>query len=268
MRLRFALILVSSLYVLFIRDRTYNNLRESAQGIVLSTWNIGHFANGKKNHSLINVRDYYVKVKELRAVLEDSIGADVLCINEYSAVLGIDSDLKKRETKRVLLNKYTTKKEGRLMGFSCNSIFSNLRLKNVKEYQFNSSLPFLKETPRAANYYYLCSDLYINGEKVKLICAHTTSSAYKICRAQINELIQKFEAYDKVIMCGDWNTANFSQFKNSGYSMANDGSIVTYPSKSYALDNIVVKGLIISDVRVVKTDLSDHYPLVCRISIK
>ena len=154
------------------------------------------------------------------------------------------------------------------MGFSCNSIFSNLKIKNVREYRFNSSQPFLKETPRAANYYYLCADLYLNSEKVKLVCAHTTSSALKICRVQINELIKKYDEYDKVIMCGDWNTTNFSQFEKAGYSMANDGSIITYPSKLYALDNIVVKGMSISDVRVVKTDLSDHYPLVCRITLQ
>ena len=235
--------------------------------VVISTWNIGHFANGKNNHSQIKGRDYHAKLKKLNAVIEDSIGADVLCINEYSAVLGVDPNQKERETKKVLLSKYTYKKEGRLMGFSCNSIFSNLLLKNVKECLFNSSLPFLKDVPRAANYYYLCADLYLNGEKVKLICAHTTSGAVKISRAQINELIQKYKGYDKVIMCGDWNIANFSQFTKAGYTMINDGSIVTFPSKSYAFDNILVKGLKISDVRVIKTDLSDHYPLVCKISL-
>jgi len=238
------------------------------KSVVISTWNIGHFANGKKNHSLISGKDYPLKVRRFHRVLNDSIGADILCLNEYSSVMGTDLFQKKRQTKKVLLNRYRTKKEGRLAGFSCNSIFSNLKLKNVKEYLFNSSQPFLEETPRAANYYYVCGDLYVNGVVVKLICAHTTSSAIKICRAQINELIQKFEKNERVIMCGDWNTTNFSQFKKAGYSMANDGTKITYPSKSYALDNIVAKGVEITDVKVVKTDLSDHYPLVCRITIK
>ena len=105
---------------------------KNVNSFILSTWNVGHFSNGKKNYSLINGRDYYAKVKKLRDVLEDSIRADVICINEYNAVLGIDSDRKERETKRVLLNKYITKKEGKLMGFSCNSVFSNLKLKNIK----------------------------------------------------------------------------------------------------------------------------------------
>ena len=71
-----------------------------------------------------------------------------------------------------------------------------------------------------------------------------------------------------MIVCGDWNTEIYSLLKNAGYALANDGSLKTFPSKGYALDNIAVKGLEISDVRMIKTDLSDHYPLVCRISLK
>ncbi|MBO7578882.1 MAG: hypothetical protein J6T43_07860 [Prevotella sp.] len=259
--------------LLFLLVSVFVSLRCVSQSkgdysFVVSTWNIGHFANGKKNHSLINSSQYQSKLKGLHDILTDSIGADIMCLNEYSHVLGTDQNKKKRLSKKVLLNKFKIKKEGRLAGFSCNSIFSNLKVKNVKECPFNSSKSYLAETPRAANYYYLCGDLYVNGVVVKLVCAHTTSSAIRICRAQINELIKKFEGYDRVIMCGDWNTTNYSQFKIAGYSMANDGSIITYPKKSYALDNIVVKGLEISDVRVVKTDLSDHYPLVCRVSFK
>lgn len=259
--------------VLFLLISIFASLRCISQGtkgdgFVVSTWNIGHFANGKKNHSQITSHQYQSKLKELRDLLTDSIGADVICLNEYSHVLGTDRNNKKRKSRKVLFNNFKIKKEGRLAGFSCNSIFSNLKVKNIEERHFNSSKPFIAETPRAANYYYLCCDLFVNGKKVKLVCAHTTSSAIKICRAQINELIQQFEEYDRVIMCGDWNTTNFSQFKKAGYVMANDGSIITFPSKSYALDNIIVKGLQIDDVRVIRTDLSDHYPLVCRIIVQ
>lgn len=45
-------------------------------------------------------------------------------------------------------------------------------------------------------------------------------------------------------------------------------TFLTFPSKRTSLDNIAVKGLEISDVRMVKTKLSDHYPLVCRISLE
>lgn len=250
-----------------VRSQVWRNDTHKSS-FIISTWNIGHFANGKKNHSLINPKNYQKKLGLYQRLLTDSIRADIVCINEYSKVFGIDNNQRERQTKRLLFDSYKSKKEGRLVGFSCNSIFSNIRIRNTKERLFRSSEPFIKETPRAANYYYLTSDLYVDGKRIKLVCAHTTSGAIKICRAQIKELIEEFAAYDRVIMCGDWNTTNFSQFKKAGYSLANNGSLITFPSKSYALDNIAVKGFCIDDVRVIKTNLSDHYPLVCRLIVK
>ena len=69
-------------------------------------------------------------------------------------------------------------------------------------------------------------------------------------------------------MCGDFNTTDYSKLKIAGYSLANNGSFKTYYKEKWALDNIVAKGVKISDVRIVKTELSDHYPLICHISIK
>ena len=89
-----------------------------------------------------------------------------------------------------------------------------------------------------------------------------------MCQEEISELINKYKDCDRVIMCGDWNTTDFSQFRKAGYSLANNGTLFTYPYKSYPLDNIIVKGLRISDVKMIKTDLSDHYPLVCTVSVK
>ena len=261
------------LFVLFLLVSTVLSLRCISQDkrdntFVLSTWNIGHFANGKKNYSQINGRSFQSKLKRFRDVMIDSIRADVMCLNEYSHVFGVDNFQKEHQSKKVLLNHFKKKKEGKLAGFSCNAIFSNLKVKNVQEHLFESSKPFIEETPRAANYYYLSADLYVNEVLVKLICAHTTSGAKKICRTQIAELIKKYEQYDRVIMCGDWNITDFSQFKKAGFAMANDGSVITFPSKSYALDNIIVKGLLIENVRVIRTDLSDHYPLVCRLIVQ
>jgi endonuclease/exonuclease/phosphatase family metal-dependent hydrolase len=235
---------------------------------IISTWNIGHFANGKKDHSLINPKNFQKKLNLYRRLLTDSIRADIVCVNEYSKIFGIDNNQRERQTKSLLFGSFKSRKEGRQVGFSCNSIFSNIRIRNTKERLFRRSEPFIKETPRAANYYYLVSDLYVDGKRIKLVCAHTTSRAIKICRAQIKELIEEFASYDRVIMCGDWNTTNFSQFRKAGYSLANKGSLITFPSKSYAFDNIMVKGLRIDDVRVIKTNLSDHYPLVCRLTVK
>ena len=116
-------------------------------------------------------------------------------------------------------------------------------------------------------YYYILTDISIGGKKVKLVCTHLIANAGKIRQDQINELINVCEQYEKIIICGDMNTWNYSKFKEAGYTFANDGTIVTWPTKSYALDNIFVKGLKMSNVRIIKTDLSDHYAIVCSISL-
>jgi endonuclease/exonuclease/phosphatase family metal-dependent hydrolase len=231
----------------------------------IATWNIGHFSQGEKPYPTINTSIYSTNYNELRRVLEDSIKADVFCLNEYSNIFFSDGGKDEGITKELFFGDYAFSKIGPLLGFSCNSIFSNIKIKNMKLHLFEISKTVQSNMPRAANYYFLEGNLYLDGEKVKLVCAHTTSSASALCQSQIAELLNKYRNCDKVIMCGDWNTQDFSLFKNSGYNLANDGSYKTYPSKNYALDNIAVKGLEISDVKMVKTAVSDHYPLVCNI---
>ena len=234
---------------------------------VISTWNLGHFSKGKKTHSTIDESNYQTSYNELQRVLRDSINADIVCLNEYSEEFGTDGSRHKRLTKDLFFSSYTYSEIGPLLGFSCNSIFSHLKVKNTRLRLFEISKTVAVKMPRAENYYYLESDIYLNNIKVKLVCAHTTSSASALCQSQISELLNRYRKCERVIMCGDWNTEDFSLFKNSGYVLGNDGSLKTFPSKKYALDNIAVKGLKISDVRVVRTDMSDHYPLVCRISL-
>ena len=234
----------------------------------IATWNIGHFSKGEKTYSTINSSTYKANYDELKKILDDSINADVLCINEYSEIFFSDKNKKYQITKDLFFGDYDYSEIGPLLGYSCNSIFSRLKLKRVKQRKFEISKTVAKKMPRAENYYYLESDLYFGNIKIKLVCAHTTSSANAVSQSQISELLNKYRDEDRVIMCGDWNTQDFSLFKNGGYTIGNNGSLKTFPGKAYALDNIVVKGLDISDVRIVKTNLSDHYPLVCRISLK
>lgn len=232
------------------------------------TWNLGHFSKGKKTYSTIDESNYDSSYDELQRVLRDSINADIVCLNEYSDEFGTDGSHHKRLTKDLFFSSYTYSEIGPLLGFSCNSFFSNLKVKNTKLRLFEISKTVAERMPRAENYYYWEGDIYLNNIKVKLVCAHTTSSAPALCQSQISELLNRYRKCERVIMCGDWNTEDFSLFKNSGYDLGNDGSLKTFPSKKYALDNIAVKGIEISEVKMVKTDLSDHYPLVCRISLK
>lgn len=237
---------------------------------VIATWNIGHFSLGKKPYSMINHVNYHKNYVSFKSILFDSINADVVCFNEYSKKFGIDEKEQVTITEDILKKEYANKMIGPLLGYSCNCIFSKVRIENAQwcEYEINKTVG--RKMPRANKYYYVDCDLYLGKKKIKLICAHTINSASALCQSQIAELIVKYRKIDRVIMCGDWNTKDFSLFSNSGYTLANDGSFLTYTgsTKHKPIDNIVVKGMKISDVRVINSTLSDHNLLACKIAIE
>ena len=238
------------------------------RNFVIATWNLGHFSEGSKPYSTIKGSIISSKIKEFNRVINDSIQADVICLNEYSQMFGEDEKGKQFFTRDLALEHYSIKKEGPLMGYSCNSIFGKQRIKNVKVHMFKCVEPFLAEVPRSRNYYFLTADLYLKGQKILLVCAHTISSNEALCYAMNVEIINFCHKYDRVVMCGDWNSLDYSVFKQAGYSLGNSGSIKTYPGKSYPLDNIIVKGVKIIETKSFKSNLSDHYPLVSIITLE
>lgn len=237
---------------------------------VIATWNLGHFSLGKKPYSTIDRGTCLQSMKGFRSVLFDSIKADVICFNEYCKEFGKDEKGQMIVTEGILEGEYANRMIGPLLGYSCNGIFSKVKTKNAKRHEFEINKTVGGKMPRANKYYYVDCDLYLGKTKVKLICAHTINSATALCQSQIAELILKYREFDRIIMCGDWNTTDFSLFANSGYQLANDGTFLTYTgsTKHKPIDNIVVRGVKISDVRVINTTLSDHNPLVCRITLQ
>lgn len=237
------------------------------RAFVLCTWNIGHFSNGSKNNSTISSLDYEKNLIEFRSFIYDEISPDLICLNEFSPVFGRDKNENEQVASSVLFDGFKTQMIGDQRWYSCNAIFANCKLRHIKLNDFESSLSYLFDNPKANQYYYISADLYIGRKKIKIICTHLYPWDQKIRQNQIIELIEKYKDVKRVLMCGDWNTTNFALFKNAGFTLANNGSLITFPSSKYALDNIIVKGLRLSGVRVLKTELSDHYPLVCNISL-
>jgi len=127
----------------------------------------------------------------------------------------------------------------------------------------------------AEDYYYLTADIILNGETIKLVSTHLAFDNNKnpdtVNLAQINELIEVYNSYDRVIMMGDWNVKDFNYFKNfidAGYSLANnDSNLYTYANENRSLDNIVYKGVTVSDFTLAGTNLSDHYGIYCTVTI-
>lgn len=237
--------------------------------IVLCTWNIAHYYAYGSARKVIDGAIYDSKLKEFREVIYDSINADLISLNEYSSVFGIDKDGVEHLSSDVLFDGYNSWIEGGATkkGVGHNAIYSNVRIGNFKKSIYECNQMRKKDTSH--DYYYLYSDLYLNNKLVKFVCVHLIYSTKdaSLVQNQIAELIDVFEDEERVVICGDFNTRNYSKFKKAGYSLANDGSIVTFYKRPKPLDNVAAKGVKISDVRTVKTELSDHYPLVCRISI-
>lgn len=91
-------------------------------------------------------------------------------------------------------------------------------------------------------------------------------------KAQIKELISVLASEERVVIVGDFNCHRFEDFdifKDAGYTLGNDGSFATFPTgkNNRALDNIIVKGLKVSDVCVHPTSLSDHNALSADVSL-
>lgn len=244
---------------------------ENEQSIIIATWNIGHFSKGEKDYSLITPSECNKKMEEYRSFVYDSINADVLCLNEYESEFCNDSVNGSVIAEDVIFDKYHIQRVFKKNRYICNVMFSNIDLKNARKKSYNYSKELKTQISRIDWYYYASAEIIIGGEKVMIVSTHLINGTGKYSQGrqdQIDELIKACEHYKRIIICGDLNTWNYSKFKNAGFSLANNGSIVTFPSKSYSLDNIIVKGLKISDVRVLRTNLSDHYPLMCRISLK
>lgn len=266
MRKDFLLFLVSILclpicYAQALRTR-------SNKGLVIATWNIGHFSNGRKDYSQIPKEAYKSKLEQYRSFVYDSIKADILCLNEFDNVFLRDgSSGDGIKTDETLFADFKNKEIFKKNRFVCNAIVSNLKTRKAKMHRFAYSDSAKIKRPSISWHYYVESDIKIAGKVVKLICTHLVNRSERYCQDQIMQLIRKYENANYVIICGDMNTWNFSRFVKAGYKLANDGRIVTFPSKGYALDNIIVKGLNLSNVRVLKTELSDHYPLICEVSL-
>ena len=232
--------------------------------ITVASWNIGHFALGKAADSRIVLNEAPDKALAYRRFI-DALGADIMAVVEYSPEFVRDADGQMLlATRDEVFAGYTNAIVGPKWEYNGNAIFSNGFPLGVGE-----TTRFAHATqPR----YYLTTDITIGGKTVKVVSTHLDwnqgehGAEYRAI--QIKELIDTFDAYPYVILCGDWNVGNpaeYDAFLRAGYRMANHGvvgDLLTYPAGDNprsALDNIIVKGFVPSRVRVLnEPTLSDH----------
>ena len=263
-------------------DETYNAVYMSADcptTFTVATWNIGHFANGNAANSKISSSEYEAKSEEYRQYIE-GLGADILCVNEYSRQFTSTGDrLAQDALFRTTPPIYYA---GPQRHFSCNAVFSTLPLRNIQVHDFecNQGVTLLySNTNKAEYYYYLTAELIVGGETVHFVFTHLAFDDDRdpdtVCQAQIDELIDLYKDVDRVVMMGDWNAyykSYFVPFDEAGYTLGNYGETLTCTGSKtggleWAVDDIIVKGLTMTDFRAVKTGLSDHIAVVATLTL-
>lgn len=239
--------------------------------IKVATWNIGHFSLGKNKSTQLTDEDFQDSYDSFCDYLYDEIGADMITVNEYSELF-----TPAYRAKNTIFSSYTTRFEGTQYRYSCNALFSNLPVDGLgmRTFACNQNATIEHTTLiKASDYYYLQGEITLGGKSVVVVTAHlafdTTKNPDTVCLNQIDELIRSLEGYDRVLLMGDWNTrefAYFNRFTAAGYTLGNaDPKRATCGSSS--LDNIIVKGLEVSDFTVHTTGLSDHYAVSATIRL-
>ena len=244
----------------------------------VASWNIGHYANGNANSTRIADSDYETKSQEYRDYIE-GLDADILCVNEYSRLFTPSNDA----PTALFAERPPIYFAGEQRHFSCNAVFANLPLQNIQVHDFecNKNVVLLySKTNKAEFYYYITAELVVGTETVHFVFTHLAfdedRSPDTVCQAQIAELIDLYRDVDHVVMMGDWNAYHefyFDPFADAGYTPGNYGKILTCTGSrtgglEWAVDDIIVKGLTMTDFRAVNTGLSDHIAVVATISLE
>ncbi len=241
----------------------------------VASWNIGHYSMGESRNTKITDEQYAAEKVKYDAYL-DSLGADILILNEYSKMFT------PKNAARYLFLDYGCPFEGEQRNYSCNALYSKLPLKNVtlREFACNTPETVLHTTViKATDYYYITGELTVDGKTVTIVGLHLAfhDNLYPdtVCIAQMDELLATFADTERVIILGDWNAYHaeyYDRFAEAGYTVANDGSYLTCTGSKtggleWPVDNIIVKGVTMTDFHVVNTSLSDHIAVVATITV-
>ena len=268
------------------------------------SWNIGHFSLGKSYDTFISDQkadldysnygnstpysNYDAQLTRWRQCLNE-YSPDILMTCEYCATFAHNSggDVNAVDA---IFNKWLYNRIGSLpsaTSYMRTAVFSNAVLGGAYEVVYPQTVQ--------AGRYYQCVDTIIGGVPTKLVVTHldfgATGDGATYRAAQIQKLITDFANKTHVIICGDFNVSSadeYDAFVNAGYTMANHGymgNVLTYPSSGTEvwgtggtktmynepvspLDNIVVKGFAMGNIRLIdKKELSDHCGVVCDLTL-
>ena len=254
-------------------------LNEMPETLTVMQWNIGHFSMGKSKNS--NVTDVVFDSRSfLFKELLEKVNADFISLNEYSTLFSNTNKHPECRADTLLFSSYSEHyfgNNGIQRNYSYNAVFSNTTVSDAKtiEYEVNKNARITHTNLiKATDYYYIRAEFNWRDERIVFISTHLAfdKNNKSIAINQVEELLSLLEKETHVIICGDFNCLPEEYafiISEKGFCMANGGDICTYPATnpSQALDNIIVKGLHISEPRILSTFLSDHLPIICDISL-
>lgn len=242
-------------------------------------YNIGHFALGASYDTAISQAQLDTMRAKWRQHL-NPVGADIVLCCEYNtnfvnasgslpAVTARDAVFAESMWKFAAIGTkpYAT-------SYMQTATFSNLKLIGTRQVVFPNTVQ--------AGRYYQESTIILGSKEVKIVETHLDfnqgSHGAEYRALQIQKLINDFSDTEHVIIGGDFNVADASEydaFLNAGYVALNHGyagDLSTYPSDApnMALDNILCKGFTISNIQVMEDnnkELSDHLAIFADFSL-
>ena len=240
---------------------------EAAAGtFTVATWNIGHLDMGLSPNSRIPARDAEKWKTDYHAFL-NPLDARIMMVEEYNPDFDKERTIRARDA---IFGGYTHQFEGLGRNGHVNSLFLKDCVCGTNEiyaysYRYQNT-----------NFHFVRAD--IDGLETLVVATHLEPdwpTNHVTMRAQqMHELLEAVGDAPRVIIAGDLNidsAAELKPFADAGFEMANDGTLSTWPSwkprPNNGIDNVIVKGFSISNVRVLtNARLSDHCLLVCSLT--
>lgn len=239
-----------------------------------ASWNIGHFALGKKWYSTIPESEAPKKIVEYKAFL-DKADFKVIGICEHECFVGTNSTFAVDKT---ILADY----DGKAVEPSGIGRLNALYWKDTQCVKTGT----VKFERHSQQRYYRFARLKIAGREVCFVMTHLDWNHIKPGHeqdraSQIAKLVEDFKDEPYVVIGGDFNTCvyenkvwrdapeEYEPFRKAGFSAAHWGELKTWPAKApiQSIDNIFAKGFEISDVRVqADPSLSDHALIRCTLA--
>ena len=241
-----------------------------------ASWNIGHFALGKKWYSTIPESEAPKKIVEYKAFL-DKADFKVIGVCEHECFVGTNSTFAVEKT--ILADC-----DGKAVESSGIGRLNALYWKGAQCVKTGT----VKFEDHSQHRYYRFTRLIIDGREVCFVMTHLDWNHIKPGHeqdraSQIAKLVEDFKDEPYVVIGGDFNTCvygnkvwrdapeEYEPFRKSGFSAAHWGELKTWPAKApvQSIDNIFAKGFKISDVRVhADPSLSDHALIRCTLTFR